>query len=98
MNRGFARFARKSGITDTNLCSVARAIRLGRADADLGGGIYKQRMARKGAGKSSGFRTILIFQFGGHCVFVYGFAKKDRPNLTERELNEFRLVAKQVLR
>ena len=39
------------------------------ADADLGGGVFKQRVARKGEGKSGGLRTI-IFKAGGHTFFV----------------------------
>lgn len=96
-SKGFVRFARKSGLTDAYLCSAARDIQAGRIDADLGGGLYKQRVARKNEGKSGGFRTIVMFHSGTYCIFVYGFAKKDKADITQRELAELKVVAKEIL-
>ena len=63
-NTWFQRFARKERIADGTLCgAVARAER-GQIDADLGGGVLKQRIARPGAGRSGGFRVILLFRAG----------------------------------
>jgi hypothetical protein len=45
-------------------------------DANLGGGVIKQRVARDGEGKSGGFRTLILFKIGNRAFFVYGFAKK----------------------
>ena len=66
-------------------------------DADLGGGVVKQRVARPGEGKSGGFRTILFFRQGDRTVFVFGFAKKDKANLTAHELATYRNAAHIVL-
>ena len=66
-------------------------------DADLGGGVIKQRIARKGAGRSGGFRTIMVFRRGELAFFVYGFAKSGRQNLRRDELETFRLLADQYL-
>jgi hypothetical protein len=38
-------------------------------DADLGGGVYKKRLARAGAGKSGGYRTIVFFKSGERAFF-----------------------------
>ncbi len=66
-------------------------------DADLGGGVIKQRIARKGGGRSGGFRTIMLFRSGELAFFVYGFAKSDRENLRPDELAAFRLLADEYL-
>lgn len=65
----------------------------GLIDADLGGGVFKQRVARRGGGKSGGFRTLLLMRRGSRVVFVKGFAKKDRDNIDERELVGLRDLA-----
>jgi hypothetical protein len=58
----------------------------GRFDADLGGSVFKKRVARDGAGKSGGFRTIILFRQGGHCFFAYGFAKNQKATVSAKEL------------
>ncbi len=72
----FARFARKAGVVDAQLMAAATEVIQGRFDADLGGGVFKQRVARVGGGKSGGLRTLIAFRIGASCFFVYGFAKK----------------------
>jgi len=54
-NKAFARFARKARITDAGLCAAIADASRGLIDADLGGGVVKQRVARQGGGKSGGF-------------------------------------------
>ncbi len=56
----FARFADHDGIDDNELCDAVRRAARGLIDADLGGGVIKQRLARKGRGKSGGFRSIIF--------------------------------------
>ena len=76
--------------------AVLRALR-GLVDADLSGGVIKQRIARKGGGRSGGFRTIVLFRRGKLAFFVYGFAKSGRENLRRDELETFRLLADEYL-
>lgn len=66
-------------------------------DADLGGGVLKQRIARAGGGKSGGFRTIVLFRAGSRAVFVHGFAKSERANIRDDELAAFRMLAAELL-
>ncbi len=66
-------------------------------DADLGGGVIKQRIARKGQGKSGGFRSIVLFREGEHSFFVYGFAKSGQSNIRKDELKVFRMLAFEML-
>jgi len=92
-----ARFARKAGLTDVQLASAAAEVIEGRFDADLGGGVFKQRVARSGGGKSSGFRTLLAFRAGRSCFFVYGFAKNAKANVTTKELEALQAFAALLL-
>ena len=95
--RWFERFARKEKIPDAILVdAVARAER-GQVDADLGGGVIKQRIARPGRGKSGGYRTIIFFRRGERAVFAYGFAKSDRANIDDDEEKQFKEAARHVL-
>ncbi len=58
----------------------------GLIDADLGGGVIKQRVARPGSGKSGGFRTLILFRKGDRAVFAFGFAKSARANVSKADL------------
>ena len=93
----FDRFARRERIADTLLLeAVARAER-GLVDADLGGGVIKQRVARPGQGRSGGYRTIILLKAGTRAVFAYGFAKNDRGNIRDDELEALRALAAELL-
>jgi len=72
--------------------AIKRAER-GSVDADLGGGVIKQRVARPGEGRSGGYRTIIAFRAGDRAVYVLGFAKNERENITDDELHVVRRLA-----
>ena len=93
----FARFAYREGIADEALCDAVERAARGLVDADLGSGVVKQRIARRGRGRSGGFRTIVVFRRGERAFFVYGFAKSGRENLRRDELEAFRLLAREYL-
>ena len=95
--KAFARFADREGLEDAALCEAVRRARDGLIDADLGGGVIKQRIARKGGGRSGGFRTIVVFRRGALAFFVHGFAKNDRENLRRKELSGLRSLADEYL-
>ena len=97
-SKWFAKFARKEGIADRELCGAVDRAARGLIDADLGGGLIKQRVARQGAGKSGGYRTVLAYRSGASAFFVFGFAKSDRENLDAVELLAFREIAGQLLK
>ena len=77
---------------------AVRRAEKGLVDADLGGGVIKQRIARPGQGKSGGYRTIIFFRRGERAVFVYAFAKNDRANIDKDEKSQFKEAAGHVLR
>jgi hypothetical protein len=74
-NTWFTRFSRKEGITNAELWDIVNQLEAGQADADLGGGVYKQRIARPGEGKSGGYRVIVFFRSSERTFFTGGFAK-----------------------
>lgn len=96
-NAWFKRFASRERISDAALAKVIARIEKGAVDADLGGNVIKQRMARPGQGKSGGYRTIIVFRQGDKAFFVYGFAKKELDNINKDELKTFKQAAKELL-
>jgi hypothetical protein len=89
----FARFARKERISDQRLSEAVRRAEQGLIDADLGGGVIKQRIARPGAGRSGGYRALIAYRREARAVFLYGFAKSERDNVEDDELNTARDIA-----
>ena len=96
-NTWFTRFASKEGITDGELKEIVGRLEAGQADADLGGGVYKVRVARTREGKSGGYRIIVFFRKKFRTFFVYGFAKSNRSNIDPGELRAFRDDARDQL-
>lgn len=92
--RAFARFARRERIDDVALGDAVSRAERGQIDADLGGGVIKQRVARPGAGRSGGFRTAIAYQAKEISVFLYGFAKNERDNISSAELKDLRKAAR----
>jgi hypothetical protein len=97
VTKEFARFARKSSLSTGRLLRAAAEVLEGQYDADLGGGVFKQRVAREGGGRSGGFRTIIVFRAGNHSFFVHGFAKSDKANVSANELKALRQLANVLL-
>ena len=85
----FAKAARKARITDDELCEAIQEVAKGQAD-DLGGGVFKKRLNK------NMHRSIILAKFGRYWLFQYLFAKKDRANIDDDELTEFRLLAKSL--
>jgi hypothetical protein len=97
VTRWFARFARREGIADAELRDAVRRAERGLVDADLGGGVLKQRIARPGAGRRGGLRSIVILRAGERAIFVYGFAKSARATIRPDELSGFKRLAAELL-
>lgn len=86
----FARFARNESISDESLAEAIERAGRGLVDADLGGGLIKQRVARKGQGRSGGYRVMVAFRAGDFAVFLFGFAKSAQDNLDDRQVKVLR--------
>ena len=96
-NKAFSKFARKERIGNDRLCQAIKDANDGKIDADYGGGLIKQRIARPNEGKSGGYRSIILFRRGDRAFFVYGFAKKDQENISNDEELLFKKLAKNTL-
>jgi hypothetical protein len=92
-----ARFARREGIDDQSLRAAIERAEQGLIDADLGGGLIKQRVARPGRGRSGGYRMIVGYRVKDRAVFLLGFAKNERENIEDNELLTLRSQAERWL-
>ena len=88
----FLRYARQERIDDHGLCDAIERAERGLVDADLGGGIIKQRVARTGQGRSGGYRLLIAYRSGKRAVFLYGFAKSERDNINADELETLKEI------
>src|SRR5712671_647284 len=92
--KAFARFATREQISDAKLCEAIRRAERGLVDADLGGGVLKQRVARPGQGRSGGYRVLIAYRLKARAVFLFGFAKSARANVEDDELATARDIAR----
>ncbi len=90
--RWLRRYARRERIADESLREAIERAERGLVDADLGGGVIKQRVARVGQGRSGGYRLLVAWRGGERAVFLYGFAKCERENIDEDELLTLREI------
>lgn len=97
-NGWFARFARKEKLADPALREAVRRAESGLIDADLGGGVIKQRVARPGKGKSGGYRALILFRRGDRAIFAFGFAKSAQANIAQTDLALLKAAAAEALK
>ena len=95
--KAVAKFARRERISDASLKEAIERAERGTIDADLGGGLIKQRVARQGQGRSGGYRMMVAYRAKGRAVFLYGFAKNERENVDAEELTSLRKIATDLL-
>jgi hypothetical protein len=93
----FARWMRKSGLTDAALCAAVAEMVAGLVDADLGGGVVKKRVGLPGRGKRGGARTVVVTNRGDRWFFVVGFGKSERANIGIEELDALKALAADLL-
>ncbi|MEH2362366.1 type II toxin-antitoxin system RelE/ParE family toxin [Nostoc sp.] len=91
--RWFDRWARKEGLNDLSLCAAVNEMTAGLYEADLGGGLFKKRIARSGQGKRGGFRTLIVTNKGDRWFFVFGFPKNERSNINKKEEKALKKLA-----
>ena len=98
-NKWFHRWARGEGIAENTLYDTAAEIIDGKVEADLGGYLFKKRLARQGTGKSGGYRTIVGYKRtnSDRIIFLYAFAKSTRRNISGKEEAALSRVAEAFL-
>ena len=88
----FARWATGEGLDDDALASAVIEMEQGLIDAHLGGQVVKKRVALPGRGKRGSARTLVAFKQGAKAFFIYGFAKSERGNVSNKELKALKLL------
>jgi hypothetical protein len=96
-NKTFSRYARKEGITDNELRAVIPQLEENNPDANLGGEVFKLRVARPGDGKSGGYRVLVYYRSGERTFFAHGFAKSNLANIGEKDLRDLKAAASDML-
>ncbi len=95
--KAFAKWASREGLDDNALASAVIEMEQGLIDAKLGGQVVKKRVALPGRGKRGSSRTLVAFKQGDKAFFIYGFAKSERANVSDKELRALKLLAKELL-
>ena len=95
--KDFARWQAGEKLSDAALCKAVQEMENGLIDADLGGFLYKKRVARLGGGKSGGYRTLLSARIGSRYVFLHGFPKSTTANITREEKRALQFAGKVFL-
>jgi hypothetical protein len=93
-NKPFSQWAKKLKIDDKTLLTAINEMTHGLYEANLGGHIYKKRLPLGAKGKSGGARTIIAFKAGNKAIFVYGFSKGEKSNITKKEEDSLKDLAK----
>ncbi len=93
----FAKWAKKEKLTDSLLRQAVQEMELGLVDADLGGHLYKKRIALKGHGKRGGARSIIAYQVSDKAFFIFGYAKNEKEDMTNEERKVAKAFASELL-
>jgi len=97
MTKHFSKWASKQNISEGELFTALTEVQAGKFDANLGGNVYKKRIRFDGKGKSGSGRTIICYKKGDIAIFVHGFAKNEKSNLSKKELLAFKELSKVLL-
>jgi hypothetical protein len=96
----FERQAKAAGLSEDEIAAIASALASDPLAGDLiagTGGARKVRFARRGAGKSGGYRVV--YYFGGDDAPIFLLAlvdKRERANLTKAERNELATILPKI--
>ncbi|MBD8170373.1 type II toxin-antitoxin system RelE/ParE family toxin [Erwinia persicina] len=84
----FSEKAQKEAVSDDSLLKAAEEIVNGLIDANLSGSLVKKRIAsgNRNTGRSDGNRAIVSIKRGKKLFYLYLFSKKEKDNITKKEL------------
>ena len=95
--KAFGKWASGEGLSDDALASAVVEMEKGLIDAKLGGQVVKKRVALPGRGKRGSTRTLVAFRQGNKAFFIYGFAKNERANISDKELQALKMLANELM-
>jgi len=96
LTKSFAREAKQDGISDEDCKEAIRKAERGLIDADLGGGLIKQRIPRGNQGAAKGSRAVVFYKRGKVAVFLHIFPKSRKANLSKAELALYLKAAQEL--
>lgn len=94
--KSFKRWAEDEGLTDSDLLKVIEEMEAGSLGSNLGGNVFKKRIALRNRGKSGGARTIIAYKSDEKAFFVVGFAKNEKDNIDKKEETALKRLAKEL--
>ena len=97
MTKHFSKWVSKQKIHEDDLLIALTEVQDGNFEASLGGHIYKKRIKFKGQGKSGSGRTIICYKKGNRAIFIHGFTKNQKSNLSKKELSIFKELSRILL-
>ena len=97
LTKHFSKWASKQKISQDDLSLALTEVQAGNFEASLGGHIYKKRIKFKGQGKSGSGRTIICYKKRDRAIFIHGFAKNQKSNLSKKESDIFKELSKILL-
>ncbi len=93
----FKKWSKKVSLTNQDLLEAIRNLEDGLSTTDIGSHLFKVRVKRKHSGKSSGFRTIIVYHENNKAIFLYGFGKNEKTNIDKAELQYFKKLGNDLL-
>ena len=93
----FNKWAKKSKLAENTLVEAINDLENGLSAVNLGSHLFKVRVKKKHSGKSSGFRTIVVYQKNNKAIFLYGFEKNEKSNIDNSELEYFKKFGSDLL-
>jgi len=93
----FNRWMKKIALKDKALVQAVHEMKQGLIDADLGQGLLKKRVPLPGRGKRGAARTLLASNKKGRWIFLFGFQKNDRENITVQEKEALQALSSDLL-
>ena len=97
MTRRFAKWASKQKVASGELLKALNEVERGHFETNLGGHIFKKHIRFRGKGKRGSGRTIICYKRDDRAIFIHGFAKNEKSNLSPKELIAFKELAKVLL-
>jgi len=93
----FNKWAKKQKLSNKKLLLAIADMQNNLSSVNLGGGLYKVRVSSEGNGKSSAYRTIVVYRENDRAVMVYGFMKNEQENISIVRLKNLKILAKDIL-
>lgn len=97
MTKHFSKWASKHKISENALITALAELQVGLFEASLGGYLYKKRIRFEGQGKSRSGRTVICYKNEERAIFIHGFAKNEKSNLSKKESHAFKELSKILL-